>query len=54
MKCQSISSGAQYARSCTLKLDDEIPMFAGLAQEIGFGSAEKECNKYDLTTTHYF
>jgi hypothetical protein len=35
-------------------LDDEIPMFAGLAQEIGFGSAEKECNKYDLTTTHYF
>jgi hypothetical protein len=35
---KSISSGARYV-ICIVKLDDENPTYAGLAQENGFGSA---------------
>jgi len=36
----TISSGARYVILHTVKLDEEYhPMFAGLAQENGFGSA---------------
>jgi hypothetical protein len=37
MNIKGISSGAQYVKPCTVKLD-EMSKYAGLAQENGFGS----------------